>query len=125
MQLTCKIDELWRFIGLKEKRKQPGRHWHKVGDSWTFIGIDPVTKLVLAHQVGLRDTDTCWAFLLKMKSAIGTKRFQLTSDGLSHYKLNVPFAFGMQVDFVQLIKTYTSSQGTTRYSPAKIESIEK
>ena len=38
---------------------------------------------------------------------------------------NVPFAFGMQVDFAQLIKVYSSTQETTRYSPAKIISTEK
>jgi hypothetical protein len=31
----------------------------------------------------------------------------------------------MQVHFAQLIKQYESSQEVTRYSPAKIKSIEK
>jgi hypothetical protein len=33
-------------------------------------------------------------------------RFQVTIDGSSAYKKNIPFAFGMQVDFAQLIKNY-------------------
>jgi hypothetical protein len=37
----------------------------------------------------------------------------------------VPYAFGMQVHFAQLIKNYESTQEVTRYSPAKIKSIEK
>ena len=45
-------------------------------------------------------------------------RFQLTSDGLNSYRLNVPFVFGSRVDFAQLIKNFASSQSTVRYSPA-------
>jgi IS1 family transposase len=81
--------------------------------------------LILAHQVGHRDSNTCWTFLMKLKIAVGSGRFQLTTDGLKAYTNNVPYAFGMQVDFAQLIKTYESSQETTRYSPAKILSTEK
>ena len=44
---------------------------------------------------------------MKMKSAIGTGRFQLTTDGLAAYRNNVPFAFQSQVDFAQLIKDYS------------------
>src|SRR6266576_2881205 len=93
-------------------------------DSWTFYGISE-NKLILAHQVGQRDSDTCWSFLMKMKSAVGTGRFQLTTDGLAAYRSNVPFAFQSQVDFAVLIKNYSSSQETARYSPAKITNIEK
>jgi IS1 family transposase len=81
--------------------------------------------LILAHKVGQRDSETCWSFLLKLKAAIGQGNFQLTTDGLAAYRQNVPFAFGMQVNFAVLIKNYSSTQETTRYSPAKITNIEK
>ena len=118
-------DELWSFVGCKEKHRVARGYSAEFGDSWTYIAIERETKLILAHHVGQRDANTCWAFLMKLKGAIGTGRFQMTTDGLSHYRNNVPFAFGMQVDFAQLIKTYSSTQETTRYSPAKIDSIEK
>jgi transposase-like protein/IS1 family transposase len=119
------IDELWSFVGCKEKTRIARGYSAELGDSWTFVGIERNTKLILAHQVGQRDNDTCWAFLLKLKAAVGTGRFQVTTDGLAAYRNNVPFAFGMQVDFAQLIKVYSSTQETTRYSPAKIISTEK
>jgi IS1 family transposase len=119
------LDEIWSFVGMKEKTRVARGYSAEYGDSWTFLGIDRETKLILAHQVGQRDGDTCWAFLLKLKNAVGKGRFQLTTDGLSHYRNNVPFAFGMQVDFAQLIKTYSSTQETTRYSPATIIGIDK
>jgi IS1 family transposase len=92
--------------------------------SWTFIAIDRDTKLVLAHQVGQRDDSTCRRFLKRLNAAtIG--RFQLSTDGLAAYTLNVPFTFDSRVDFAQLTKTYASQQEVTRYSPATITSIEK
>jgi transposase-like protein/IS1 family transposase len=120
------LDEIWSFVGCKEKTrvargKSPAEH----GDSWTFYGIERETKLILAHKVGQRDSDTCWAFLLKLKAAIGGGKFQITTDGLAAYRQNVPFAFGMQVNFAVLIKNYAASQETTRYSPARITNIEK
>jgi hypothetical protein len=71
-----------------------------------------------SNQVGQRDQNTCWTFLLKLKAAISGNKFQLTTDGLSHYRNNVPYAFGMQVSFAQLVKTYSANQTETRYSPA-------
>ena len=120
------LDEIWSFVAMKEKtRAARGKSPADFGDSWCFYGIERETKLILAHQVGQRDSDTCWAFLMKLKNAVGNGRFQVTTDGLKAYTNNVPFAFQSQVDFAQLIKIYTSSQETTRYSPAMIESIEK
>jgi IS1 family transposase len=119
------LDEIWSFIGCKEKtRVARGKSPVETGDSWTFYGISE-NKLILAHKVGQRDSDTCWAFLLKLKAAIGKGRFQITTDGLAAYRMNVPFAFQSQVDFAVLIKNYASSQEVTRYSPAKITNIEK
>jgi transposase-like protein/IS1 family transposase len=118
-------DEIWSFVGMKEKQRVERGRSPEFGDSWTWLAIERETKLILAHQIGQRDHETCWSFLLKLKSAVGTGKFQMTTDGLRAYTLNVPYVFGMQVHFAQLIKTYSSTQETTRYSPAKIDSIEK
>jgi IS1 family transposase len=122
---AAEADELWSFVGLKEKNRVARNRSRELGDSWTFICIDADTKLILAHHVGQRDQDTCWSFLLKLKAAVSSDRFQLTTDGLRAYTLNVPYAFGMQCDFAQLIKVYGSSQEETRYSPSKLISADK
>lgn len=118
------VDEIWGFVFCKEKTRVAHGYSEECGDTWTFTAIERNTKLILAHEVGRRDNDTCWRFLSKLAKATGG-RFQLTSDGLKVYTLNVPFIFGGRVDFAQLIKTYSSTQETTRYSPAKIESVER
>ena len=32
----------------------------KIGDQWTFVAIDPDTKLVPAYRVGKRTRETPW-----------------------------------------------------------------
>ena len=119
------LDEIWSFVAMKDKaRAARNIASTEVGDSWTFLAIERDTKLILAHQVGQRDGDTCNTLLHKL-SAATSGRFQLTTDGLRAYTLNVPFVLGSRVDFAQLVKVYQSSQTETRYSPAKIISSEK
>jgi len=118
------VDELWSFVGMKEKTRLIRNYSEAFGDSWTFYAIDRDTKLILAHEVGMRDNATCTAFLHKLGRAV-SGRFQLTSDGLRAYTLNVPFILGSRVDFAQLIKSYASTQTETRYSPAVIVAAEK
>ena len=80
--------------------------------------------MILAHAVGQRDESTCHRFLDRLnKATVG--RMQVTSDGLGLYTYNVPFALGSRVDFAQLIKSYSSSQEETRYSPAQIIKSDK
>ena len=118
------LDEIWSFIGMKEKTRVARGYSEELGDSWTFVAIDRNTKLVLTHQVGHRDAETCREFLHKLNRAT-SGRFQLSTDGLAAYTLNVPFVLGNRVDFAQLIKSYQSTQEVTRYSPATIISAEK
>ena len=117
------VDEIWSFVGCKEKTRQSRGYSDDLGDSWTFLGIDRDTKLVLAYEIGDRDHDTTVTFLHKLNRATAG-RFQLSTDGLSTYTNNVPFTFGNRVDFAQLIKNYQSTQSQTRYSPATIISAK-
>src|SRR5205823_13343600 len=54
--LSCKrlqCDEIWSFIGAKQKHVQPG-HPSDWGDVWTWTAIDADTKLIPAWYVGAR-----------------------------------------------------------------------
>ena len=117
-------DEVWSFVGCKERTRKQRGYGHEFGDSWTFVAIDRETKLILAHHVADRSVDASYTFLEKQDNAT-TGRFQLTTDGWGGYTNAVPMTFGSRVDFAQLIKSYEKEQETVRYSPAKIKSIEK
>jgi transposase-like protein/IS1 family transposase len=118
------LDEIWSFVGMKERTRVAQARSSEWGDCWTFIAIERDTKLVLAHTIGQRDMATSTRFLKQLDRAT-SGRFQLSSDGLRSYTLNVPFVLGNRVDFAQLIKNYASTPNTVRYSPAKITGIEK
>ena len=104
--------------------RKAGNYTGEEGDHWTWIAIERNTKLILAHHVGQRDGRHCETFCRKIFNAT-VGRFQISTDGLGAYTLNVPFIFRGEVDFGQLIKTFAASQSTVRYSPAKIISAEK
>jgi transposase-like protein/IS1 family transposase len=118
------LDEIWSFVGCKEKTRVARGYSADMGDSWTFIAVERHTKLVLGHKVGQRDSAACVSLLRQLdKATVG--RFQLSTDALGTYRMNVPFVLGSRVAFGQMIKVYSSTQETTRYSPAKIISSER
>ncbi len=117
-------DEIWSFVGMKEKTRKRLERSEDHGDSWTWIAVERNTKLVLAYHVGTREGNDCDQFLDKMDRAIAG-RFQLTTDGWGAYKNAVPLKFRGRVDFARLVKNFQSVKGDIRYSPANIISIDK
>jgi transposase-like protein/IS1 family transposase len=124
---NVEVDEIWSFIGLKEKRRDMRGYGREFGDSWTWIAVDADHKMVLAYHIGEREANDCWTFISKLRDAT-TGRFQLTSDGLVHYRTSVPMTLKNRVDYGQLVKKYGRQPnvgGTTRYSPSQIIGAEK
>lgn len=118
------VDELWSFVGMKERTRKQRGYSEDFGDSWTFIAIERNSKLILAHHVAKRDGDATHDFLRRLRTAV-TGRFQITTDGFKSYEAGVPMTFFQDVDFAQLIKQYKSTQEETRYSPATIIRADK
>jgi IS1 family transposase len=127
--LTChhlQFDELWGFIGKKEKHVRPDDN-PEVGDVWTFCAIDSDTKVVPTFKVGKRDAETANAFVNDVSSRL-RNRVQISSDALRAYVDAVELAFGADVDFAQIIKTYAVDSTSTperKYSPSEVISVEK
>jgi IS1 family transposase len=120
------MDEIWGYIGKKQRHVAPSDD-PTMGDAWTFCAIDSTTKLVPAFKVGKRDSETANAFVKDLSSRL-RNRVQLSSDGLAAYVDAVERAFGSEVDFAQVIKTYAEDQSKTperRYSAARILTVEK
>ncbi len=120
------VDELWSFVGKKEKRttfddKAEGR-----GDVWTWYALDQDAKLIIAYRVGNRDARTAHAFVQDLADRLAS-RVQLTSDRLSLYLSAVERAFKWGgVDYAQLVKIYGQPvEGQTRYSPPECIGADK
>jgi IS1 family transposase len=126
--LKCKrvqVDECWSFCYAKDKNL-PAEKQGKFGfgSVWTWVAIDADTKLVPSFQIGNRDALSAKMFIDDLASRLAS-RVQLTSDGLKVYLEAVEGAFGCDIDYAMLIKTYESSQEETRYSPAVCTSCER
>lgn len=120
------MDEIWSFVGMKQKRASAMAKGPDFGDSWTFIAVDADTKLVVSHYVGHRTNTDTDCFLQQVAESVDTTReIQVTTDGFGGYQYGVPLAMGSRVQFAQLVKQYKSQQEQTRYSPAQIIGAKK
>ena len=63
------MDEVWSFIGKKEKRVRPEDD-QNLGDCYTFVAIERNTKLVLNIAMGKRDQITTDVFVEGVRDAI-------------------------------------------------------
>jgi IS1 family transposase len=126
--LTCKqieVDEIWGFIGAKQKNANRSGNF---GDVWTFIALDADTKLIPSFVVGKRDSFHAKAFMSDLASRV-VNRVQISSDSLRAYEDATERAFGSEVDYGQVVKTYgvtpLGKAAAVRYSPAEVVGIEK
>jgi IS1 family transposase len=117
-------DELWSFIGKKQKRVRPDDD-PNLGDAYTFVAIERHSKLVLNIAMGKRDQATTDVFIEGLRHAT-TGEFQITTDGFAPYRTAIPDTLEDRADFDMLIKVYRASvEGEARYSPAEVASVEE
>ena len=126
--LTCKrlqADEIWAYVGKKQAQVIGQDDRQRVGDQWTFVALDPDTKLVPSYLVGKRTTKNAVIFMNDLASRL-TNRVQLSTDGLNSYVTAVEEAFGVDVDYGQIVKAYEAEPVEPgRYSPPRVVSAEK
>jgi IS1 family transposase len=124
---AIQLDELWAFIGKKQKRLQPEDD-PSMGDSYTFIALDQTQKAILSYRTGKRDGDNTELFLADLRSRILNKPM-ISSDGFRYYERAVRTTFGDRVSYGQLVKHFgpTPSQGeaSRRYSPPALVEITR
>ena len=75
------------------------------GDFWTFVALDPDTKLVPSYRVGKRTRENAAAFMVDLSERL-TNRVQISTDALGTYMDAVEQAFGTDVDYGQIVKFY-------------------
>jgi hypothetical protein len=116
--LPCKdieVDELWSFVGKKQRHVGLNDDPNRVGDFYTFVALDSETKLIPTYRVGKRDLVTAQAFISDLSSRL-SNRIQLSSDKLKAYVEAVETVFGADIDYVQIVKSYEAEPiGAGRY----------
>jgi IS1 family transposase len=119
-------DEIWAFVGMKEKTVPEERRGEfGVGDVWTWVAIDPDTKLVPTWLVGDRGPESATAFMTDLASRLAN-HIQLTTDGHKGYTDAVEAAFLGQVDYAMLMKEYGNDPSEERrFSPPVVLSEKR
>jgi IS1 family transposase len=128
--LRCKrlqCDEIWSFVGGKDKNLSSEKKEAGLGSIWTAIDAD--TKLIASWLVGSRDAESAYEFMQDVAGRL-RGRVQLTTDGHRPYLEAVEAAFGMDIDYAVLQKIYGGADANPekRYSPAvclgcKVENV--
>lgn len=127
--LLCKriqCDEIWSFVGAKEKNTKAEKKAEGWGDVWTWVALDADTKLVPCWFVGTRDAGAAYHFIHDLADRLAN-RVQLTTDGHKAYLSAVEDAFGADIDYAMLIKIYGAAPDgpEVRYSPAQCMGAKK
>jgi hypothetical protein len=61
--LPCRIvqmDEIWTYMGKKEKRVTSDENPDMFGDQYVFVAMDSETKLIPFFRVGKRNAENTW-----------------------------------------------------------------
>lgn len=106
-ELKCRrleADELWSFNYAKDKNLPRGlQEKRDFGDMWTWVAIDPDTRLIVSWHVGKREYVDAQTFATDLASRI-IGRVQITTDQLAHYRTALFEAFGDQADYATIQK---------------------
>jgi IS1 family transposase len=128
VDLPCRqiqADEIWAFVGCKDKHDTPEERAElQRGDVWTWVAIDPQTKLIPCWHVGDRSAHSAYELLRDLRPRLAHK-VQLTTDGHRAYLVAADMAFAWtDIDFAQLVKVYGNGFGEGRYSPGEFRGTE-
>jgi IS1 family transposase len=125
-ELPCRpieVDEIWAYVGKKQRHMTALDDPRRVGDQYTFVALDPETKLVPAYRIGKRDLPTATAFLTDLSDRL-VNRVQLSSDALAAYVDATEC--GADADYGQIVKFYEAEPiGRGRYSPPHVVGAER
>ncbi|ANP46257.1 helix-turn-helix domain-containing protein [Candidatus Viadribacter manganicus] len=117
---NVQCDEIWSFCYAKQKNVPTAKAAPaEAGDVWTWTALDADSKLMISYMASGRTGSAAETFMQDVARRI-TGRPQITSDGFTAYPNAVRVAFGKNVDFAQLVKTYGPDFGAgpeRKYSP--------
>lgn len=113
-------DEIWAFVGCKEKTRERNNYAEYFGDAYCFTALERSTKMIITWHLGKRTPADTELFAEKLARATNG-RFQLTTDGFTPYRTAIPNTLGSRVDFARLVKVYGFPEGEERrYSPPQV-----
>ncbi|MFL6353400.1 MAG: transposase, partial [Bryobacteraceae bacterium] len=122
------LDEVWTFVGCKQKRLTPERvEAGTAGDAYTFIALERTSKLVVAWHLGTRDRINTEDFVSKIRWATAPGRFDVSTDAFLPYENAIDAGLYDRANHAQIVKLFSTHLGhlSESYSPAKFVSVAK
>ncbi len=128
VDLPCteiEVDEIWGYVAKKQKNVTLEDNRNEVGDCWTFVALDPETKLIPVFRTGKRNAVNTRLFVEDLARRL-RNRVQITSDAFPLYAEAIDNAFECAVDYAQVVKSYEAEDaGSGRYSPPRVSEVTK
>ena len=90
-QVEC--DELWAFCHTRRRQDNEPLP-EEYGDVYTWIALDPITKLVICWWCGNRTTEDAVEFMGDLKGRLQNEAVLISTDALSSYASGVETVFG-------------------------------
>ena len=119
------LDELWAFVGKKQRHVRNTDDASRVGDTWTYSrGVRRHEARAHLHdgQEDRRDH----ARVRRGRRATHEEPRGISTDALRSYRGAIATSFGRAVDYAQVTKTYEAEPiGPGRYSPPKVTGVDK
>ena len=121
-------DEIWAFVGAKQRNVSEDQMAAGWGDCWTWTALDADSKVLVSFLVGQRTPHDCYEFMTDVASRL-TSNVQLTTDSLHWYIDAVDRAFENDIDYGMIQKHYAGPNAvktaSSRYSPSRFTSATK
>ncbi len=94
----CQLDEMWSFIGKKEKNLDTIEKMQRIlGDAWIWIAFDAVSKVFLTANVGKRTLPSAVEVIRDVRRITSSMPLLFTSDQLSHYANALLQVYGKKI----------------------------
>ena len=102
---AVQIDELYAFVLKKERNCLPWEYDY--GDQYTYLAIEPFSKLLLAYHTGRRDEENACYFIQDLSLRLDKgQTFDITSDGFLGYTTVITTEFDNCAAYAQLVKNF-------------------
>lgn len=123
--LQC--DEIWTFVQKKQGKVPVMADDSRIGDMYTFFGIDEETKLVPCFVLGKRNKESTDLFAEKLAGCLNLPELfspgvkpQISTDGWNAYPESIDSAFAGRCSHGVLIKDYRNAEQPGRYGPPEL-----
>lgn len=99
------LDELYAFV--RKKQKNCDNSEINYGDQYTYLALDPLSKLILSYHTGKRDADNTNIFVDDLTNRVNRERYiEITSDGFKPYEIPIIESFYEKSSYSQVVKNF-------------------